>query len=107
MHSIKLSGYVIGIKFDKQNNKATKIENICIVYDLDVWARNPTNNFKFENCLFGTTSVVKNIEKEKYVYSGYEITFDSAASWSFDNDSARNVIIFSIDNRSSSHTDNR
>ena len=27
----------------------------------------------------------------KYVYSGYGKTFDSADSWSFDNDFARNV----------------
>ena len=27
-----------------------------------------------------------------YLYKGYKITFDSAGSWSFDNDTARNVI---------------
>ena len=41
-----------------------------------------------------------------YVYSGYGIRFDSAGSWSFDNDTARNVINFGIDNSSSSHDDN-
>ena len=41
----------------------------------------------------------------KYMYSGYRITFDSAGSWSFDNDSARNVVIFGVDNSSSSHAD--
>ena len=40
------------------------------------------------------------------MYSGYGITFDSASSWSFDNDTARNVIIFGVDNSSSSHADN-
>ena len=35
---------------------------------------------------FGATSVVKNGDKEKYVYGAYGITFDSASSWSFDND---------------------
>ena len=44
--------------------------------------------------------------KEKYVYSGYGITFDSAGSWSFGNDFARNVIIFGVDNSQSSHADN-
>ena len=64
-HSIKLSGYRIAIKFDKdplpveQNNYLTKIVNVYIVYDLDAWLRNPTNNFKFKNCLFGATNVVK------------------------------------------------
>ena len=55
--------------------------------------------FKFKNFLFGGASVVKNGDKEKYVYNnGYEITFDSAGLWSFNNDTARNVIIFA-DNR--------
>ena len=45
--------------------------------------------------------------KEKYVYCGYGITFDSARSWSFYNDLDRNVIIFDVDNTLSSHSDNR
>ena len=85
----------------------TKIVNVYIAYDLDDWPRNPTNNFKFKNCLFGVANVVKNSDKEKYLYSGYGITFDSGDSWSFDNDFARNVIIFGVDNSSSSHSDNR
>ena len=109
LHSIKLSEYRIGTKFDKdllaieQNNYLTKIVNVYIVCDLDAWPRNPTNNFKFKNCLFGATYVIKNSNKEKYVYSGYGITYHSAGSWSFDNGFARNVIIFGVDNSSSSH----
>ena len=104
LHNIKRSGYRTGIKFDKdalaveQDNYLTKIANVCIVYDLDAWRRNPTNCFKFKNCLFGATIIIKNIDKEKYMYSGYGITFDSVGSWSFDNDTARNVIIFGVDN---------
>ena len=63
--------------------------------------------FKFKNFLFGTTSVAKNIDKEKYVYSTYGIIFDSAGSPSFDNDTARYVIIFGVNKSSSSHADNR
>ena len=85
----------------------TKIVKFYLVYDLDAWPRNPTNNFKFKNCLFGATNIVKNSDKEKYVYSGYVIKVDSAGSWSFDNDFARNIIIFGVDNSSSSHSDNR
>ena len=55
--------------------------------------KRPTNNFKFKNCLFGVTSVVKNHDKERYVYSGYGITFDRASSWSFDNDTNKNVMM--------------
>ena len=59
----------MGIKFDEdplaveQNNYASKIVNVYIVYDLDAWPRNPTNNFKFKNCLFGVSSVIENSEK--------------------------------------------
>ena len=81
--------------------------NVYIFYDLDAWPRNPTNNFKFTNSLFGATSVVKNSDTEKYVYTSYGITFDITGSWSFNNDTARNVIIFVIDDTSSSDADNR
>ena len=42
-------------KFDKdplaveQNNYLSKIVNVYIVYDLDDWLRNPTNNIKLKN----------------------------------------------------------
>ena len=48
----------------------------------------------------------KNRDKNKYVYSGYKIADDEKSEWSFDNDYARNVIIFGVDNSSSSHTNN-
>ena len=40
------------------------------------------------------------------MYSSYRITFDRKGEWSFGNDSARNVIIFGVDNNWSSHTVN-
>ena len=67
----------------------------------------PTNSGKFKNCSSGATAIVKNSDKEKYVYSGYEITFDNAGSRSFDNGFARTVMIFGIDTSSSSHSENR
>ena len=84
-----------------------EIVNVYIVYDLAAWPRNPANNFKFNNCLFGATNIIKNSDKEKNVYSGYEITFDSRGPWRFDNGTARNSIIFGVDSNSSSHIDNR
>ena len=41
------------------------------------------------------------------MYSGYGITFGSIGLWYFDNDTARNVIIFNIENSPSSHAKNR
>ena len=55
------------IKLDKdplvveQNNYASKIVNVYVVYDLDIQPRNSTNNFEFKNWLFGATSVVQNV----------------------------------------------
>ena len=40
------------------------------------------------------------------MYSGYGITFDSADSWSCDNQTAWNVLVFSFDNGSASHAAN-
>ena len=69
LNSINISAYRIGIKFDKdplavkQNNYLTKFVNVYIVYNSDAWPRNPTNNFKFKNCLFGATNIVKVVIK--------------------------------------------
>ena len=70
LHSVKLSGYRTGIKFDKnslaleENNYPTKIVNAHIVCDLDAWLRNPTNSFKLKNGSFGATNIVKIVIKK-------------------------------------------
>ena len=94
----------MGIKFDndplvvEQNHYQTKIVNVYIVFDLDAWQ-------KSRFCLFGATSIVKKSNQEKYVYSGYEVAFNGW-SWSFENDTAGNVVTFGVDNSLSSHADN-
>ena len=55
--------------------------------------------------MFGTTRIVKNGDKEKYVYSEHGIAFNGKGEWSSDN-TARNVITFDVDNSLSSDTDN-
>ena len=75
LHNIKLSGYKMGIEFDKdplaveQSNYLTKIVNVYIAYELYDWPRNPLT---ISN-LFGAPRIVKNSDKEKYIYSGYFI----------------------------------
>ena len=60
-----------------------------------------------KKCLLGATNIVKDRDKNKWVYSGYGITFDCAGLWGFSNEFARNVIISGVDNSSSSsHADN-
>ena len=78
-----------------------------IVYNLVAWPKNITDNFNFKNCLFGATSAIKNSDKEKWIYSGYGITFHGTGTKSFNNYFARNVINFGVDNSSSSHADNQ
>ena len=50
---------------------------------------------------------VRNEIISKFTYNGRGIAFDGEGSWSFGNDVFRNVVIFGVDNSSSSHTDNR
>ena len=55
---------------------------------------------------YAKKSFVKNSDKEKFVYGGYGIAFDGKGDWSFGNETARNAVIFGVDNSSLSHTDN-
>ena len=54
LHSMKLFGYRMGIKFDKspiaveQNNYLSKVVNVHIVYCLDAWPRNLTYNLNLQ-----------------------------------------------------------
>ena len=48
-----------------KNKHATKTVNPYIVYELDAWPRIPLNNFKLKFCLFGSTNIAKNSNKEK------------------------------------------
>ena len=69
-----------------------KIVNVYIVYDLDTSPKRPRRNFALKSCFFGVTNIVKNSDKENYVYSGYGRAFDGKGEWSFDSDYARNVL---------------
>ena len=90
----------------EQNNCLTKFVNVYIVYDLELWPNVSLGHFAIKYRLFGVTNIVKNGDKEKYVYSGIRIASDRKVKWSFGNDFARNVIVFDVDNSSSSYADN-
>ena len=79
--------------------------NAFVVYDLDYWPESLFNNVTLKGLQFGNSNIVKHSDKCKYNQSGYEIAFDGAVSWSFGNNFAGNVVIFGVDNFSSSHTD--
>ena len=50
--------------------------NVYIVYELNVWSPNPTDNFPLENCLFGTVKLARTAIKSKFIYNGREKAFD-------------------------------
>ena len=112
MRSIKRFVHKIGLKFNKgslvveQNKYATEIVNSYIVYEWDTWSKIPLDDFTLIYCLFGETKIKKFSNKEKWVFSSYWIVFCEKGLWSFGNDFARNIILFSVDNISSSHSDN-
>ena len=49
---------------------------------------------------FDATNVIKGSNEEKYVHNACGIEFDGKTSWSFDDDTVRNVVIFDVDNSS-------
>ena len=110
-YNVPTSGLKIVLHFNnsvlvvEQNNCITKILNAYIAYDVVNWPRK-VDNFVLKNCLFGATNTVKNGDKRKYVCSGYGIAFDQTGLRRFGNEFARNVIIFGVDNSSSSLADN-
>ena len=83
------------------------ILNLYIVYELNTWSCNLANNFTLKIVLFGTVKLVRNSIKSKFTYNGQGTTFDGEGLWNFGNDFAINIVIFGVDNSSSSTTNNR
>ena len=103
------------LKFNKscliQSNKLTydygHIVNVYTVYELGAFSSND-NDPTIKNCLFGSVTLTKNADIEKYGYSGYWIGFDRRESFSFPGGGfGQNVIIFGVDMSSSIHIDNK
>ena len=84
-----------------------KIVNIYIVYELGASSSN-INDPTLKNCLFGAVTLTKNIDIDKYGYSGYGIGFDRRGSFSFPGGGyGQNVLIFGVDMSFSAHIDNK
>ena len=67
-----------------------------------------SNDPSLKNCLFGAVTLTKNIDIDKYGYSGYGIGLDRRSSFSFPSGGfGQNVIIFGVDMSSSAHIDNK
>ena len=58
--------------------------------------------------MLGAVTLTKNVDIEKYGYSGYEIGFDRRGNFSFPGGGfGQNVIIFGVGMSSSTHIDNQ
>ena len=94
------------LKQDKVTYNHGKIVNIYIVYEIN-------QNYSIssypilENCLFGSVSLTKNADIDKYKYSGYGIGFDRHGEFSFGNGLGKNCIIFGADMNCFVHVDNK
>ena len=85
----------------KQSNKLSctqgKVVNIYIFYELGASSSN-VNNLTLKNCLSGAVTFTKNVDIDKYGYSGYGIGFDRRGSFSFPSGGfGQNVLIFGVD----------
>ena len=82
--------------------------NIYIVYEIykkgNIIISDPT----LENCLFGVVTLTKNVNFDRYGYSGYGIGFDRKRSFSFSGGGCgQNVLVFGVDMSFSAHIDNK
>ena len=95
------------LKQDKVTFNHGQVVNIYIVYELGASGSNDSDP-ALKNCLFGAVTVTKNVDTEKYWYSGYGIGFDRSGSFLFPGGGfGQRVIIFRADMRSSAHIDNK
>ena len=78
-----------------------------MVYELGA-SRSSSDNPTLQNSLFGVVKSTKNVDINKYRYSGYGIGLDRKGSFSFPSSGfGQNVIIFGVDMSSSVHVDNK
>ena len=106
--------YKIRVKFNgsilrqpKVSYTHGKIVNIYIVYKL-IGSSSHSDDPALKNCLFGTVTLTKNFDIDKYGYSGYGIGFDRKSSFSFTGGGfGQNILIFGADMSFSAHIDNK
>ena len=95
------------LKQDKITYNHKNVVNIYIVYELGA-SSSHSDYPTLKNCFFGAVTLTKNIDIDKYGYSGYGIGFDRKSSFSFPGGGfGQNVLIFGVDMSSSAHIDNK
>ena len=68
------------LKQPKNSYTHGKVVNICIVYELGGSSFH-SNDPTLKNCLFGSVTLTKNADIDKYGYSGYRTRFDRKSSF--------------------------
>ena len=85
----------------------SNIVNIYIVYELGA-SSSHTSDPTLKNYLFGTVTLTKNADIDKYEYSGYRIGVDRRSIFSFPSGGfGQNILIFGVDMSSFPHIDNK
>ena len=104
-------GTRIRLKFNgsclKKPNKLTYDNghklNVYIVYELGASSSNDSDP-TLKKCLFGAVTLTKNVDINKYGYSGYCNGFDRRSRFPFPGgEFGQNVLIFGVDMSSSTH----
>ena len=85
------------LKQDKATFTPKNVVNLLVVFELDTWSQDLSTDFTLNNYLFGSVKLTKNVDPDKYKYSGYGTGFDSRSLFSLPNfDWGKNVIIFGV-----------
>ena len=96
------------LKQDKITYNHGKIINIHIVYEINKKDNTIISDPTLENCLFGAVTLTKNVNIDRYGYSGYGIRFDRKGSFSFSSGGyGQNILIFGVDMSFSVHIDDK
>ena len=97
------------LKQEKTTCNHGKILNLYIVSKLELCQFSQANDFAITNCLFGAVKLNKNVDSDKYSYSGYGIGFDSGLTFSLSDGGkfGKNLLIFGVNNSLLAHFDNK
>ena len=98
----------ISLKKSKISYTYGKVVNIYIFYEINKKDSTRSSDPTLENCLFGAITLTKNVNIDKYWYSGYGIGFDRRSSYSFAGGRfGQNVLIFGVDMSFPFHIENK
>ena len=79
-----------------------------ISYEIDTLSRDLNTDFTQGNCLLGAVILIKNVDADKYKYSGCRVGFNLCSQFSWkDGSCGENVIFFGIDMSLFVHVDNK